>query len=144
MSAPDLPPPNIGIAFVKELYTDCKLETNEPQSIYLLYRDTIKTFLHEKVSLLALDAKIFGLIGIEISILVSLLTAKFEDFWIIKGNLIFGTFFAFLIILGVFIAIDAKNWWKARKALSVDALTDDLGARGSIIKSSTKAKATTE
>lgn len=141
MSDSETPPPDIGIEFVKELYTDCKLETNEPQPIFLIYKDTIKTFLHEKIVHLALDAKILGLIGIEISILAALFTATFNDVLNIKGELINALFIAFFFVLGFFLFRDVKRWWQNRKSLTVDALTDELGRRGSIIKSTGKAAA---
>ncbi len=145
MSEHESPPPDqpdIGIEFVKKLYTDCKLETNAPQPIYLLYKDTIKTFLHEKIALLALDAKIIGLIGIEVSILAALFTAKFEKVWIIEGPVIHGTFLAFFFVLAYFLARDVKRWLQNWRKLSVDSLTDELGGRGSMIKGGGRSEAT--
>lgn len=136
MSENESPPPGIGLEFVKELYLDCKLEPNEPQPIFLIYKDTIKTFLHEKIGHLALNAKILGLIGIEISILAALFTATFNDVWQIKGEMIQALFIVLFFVLGFFLARDFKRWWQNRNSLTVDALTDELGRRASIIKSS--------
>jgi hypothetical protein len=119
--------------FIGNLYTDVELITEDPQPIYILYRDTIKSFIQEKIDILGIQAKAFGLLGIEVTIITTLLTAKFEDFGLIKANIFQGTFIAFSIILGFYIIVSIKDWWKNRKLISIDYMINELGRRGSML-----------
>ena len=129
---------NIGLEFIKNLYTDTTLETKEPQPFYILQRDTIRTFLHEKIDLLRIQAKFIGLIGIELTLIISLLTTTFKDIWKINANIIQGLFIAFALIIVVYLAKSFTKWLGVYKTLNVDWLSKDLGERGTIIKSAKK------
>lgn len=130
---------NIGLEYVKNIYTDTSIETMEAQPIYILHRDTIKSFIHEKVNLFGLEGKILGLLGIEVTIITTLLTATFND-WdviggrVIKGSDIRGTFNAFAIIFFIWTIYEVWNWVRHSSDLDVDSLVSNLGSRGSVIK----------
>lgn len=125
---------DIGMEYLKNLYSGTDLETKEAQPIYILYRDTIRTFLHEKIEEFGLSARFLGFLGIEISIITTLFTATFNDFLKIKANIIQGTFVAFAIIFALLIFKDIKCWWCNKENLTVDELAKELGQRGTIIK----------
>ncbi|HEU0188414.1 MAG TPA: hypothetical protein VFQ97_00285, partial [Gallionella sp.] len=76
---------DIGAQFASGIYSNAKLVTNEVQPYFILHKDTIKTFLHEKIELLASQGKLLGLIGIEVSLIASLVTATFNDWHGIKS-----------------------------------------------------------
>jgi len=136
MAKPEKPGIDIGMEYLKNLYTNTNIETKEAQPIYILYRDTIRTFLHETIQTLGLQGRLLGLIGIEITIVASLVTATFTDWHNIKGSLIQGTFIAFAIIFGVWIIKDFILWLMTWKKCNVDSLVDELAVRGSVIKAS--------
>jgi len=126
-------------SFTANLYSDAKLVTTAPQPITVLFRDTVKTFLHEKLLLLSSSERLLAYLGIEVTILATLLTAEFKDIGPFKGSLITGAFFAFFIIF-LFLLIKASFfWWNHRKEIAVDALAEDLMQRGTIIKPTDKA-----
>ena len=125
---------NIGTEVVQELYAVSELQTAKPQPIYLLHRDTISTFIHEKMALFGLDARILGVGGIELSLVAALCTAEFQDRWILKAALIQALFITFAVVLAAFLLRDVNRWLQCRKELNVDSLTTDLGSRGSAIE----------
>ena len=135
---------DIGMEYFKGIYTNTDIETKEAPPIFMLQRDTVKTFLHEKIGLFGLSSRFLGYIGIEITLIVSLITATFNDWLGLKGNVIEGTFVAFALIIGVIILRDGICCIKTRGKLSVDDLTQDLGSRGSIIKPTEKATSANE
>jgi hypothetical protein len=135
MAKTDKPAIDIGREYLNNLYTKTNIETKEAQPIYILHRDTIKSFVHEKLHLFGIEGKLFGLIGVEVTIITSLLTATFNDWNGIKGNLIQGTFVAFAIIFAVWTLKVFFVWFAQHKNCTVDALIEELGGRGSVIKS---------
>jgi len=124
---------NIGLEYVKGLNKEASIETEDPQPIYILPRDTIKAFLHETAALLTVPGRLLGLLGVEVTLVASLLTATFRDFFWIKGDTLKGFFIAAAVLVAALVAADlvriVKNWG----AYSVDALTKNLGSRGSRI-----------
>lgn len=125
---------DIGKEYLKNVYTNTNIETKEAQPIYILYRDTIRTFLHETIQTLGLQGRLLGLAGAELTIVASLVTATFTDWHNIKGSLIQSTFIALAIILGIWIVKDIILWLITRKKCTVNALVDEIGGRGSVIK----------
>lgn len=125
---------DIGAEVAKGIYSDVKFEQKEVQPIYVLHRDTIRTFLHEKMALFEQQGKLLGLLGIEVSLVASLLTATFNDWKGIKGSVIEASFIVFSILCGYYIIRESIRWLKYRKELSVDSLSNDLGGRGSVIQ----------
>ena len=134
MAKNDKPGIDIGMEYLRNIYTNTNIETKEAQPIYILYRDTIRTFLHETIQTMGLQGRLLGLIGIELTIVASLVTATFTDWQGIKGSLIQGTFLALAIILGIWIVKDIVLWLITRKKCNVNDLVDELASRGSVIK----------
>jgi hypothetical protein len=134
MAKNDKPGIDIGMEYLRNIYTNTNIETKEAQPIYILYRDTIRTFLHETIQTMGLQGRLLGLIGIELTIVASLVTATFTDWQGIKGSLIQGTFLALAIILGILIVKDIVLWLITRKKCNVNDLVDELATRGSVIK----------
>lgn len=126
--------PNIGLDYLTDLYRETNLETRDPQPLFILHRDTIRTFLHEKIAWFGLYAKLLGFIGVEIPILAAIFTSTFHDTGGISANLIGGVFVAFAILFGIQIVFDGIRYWNIRARASVDQLTDELGSRGSQIR----------
>ncbi len=124
---------DLGMEFLKSIYMGTGVDTKEAQPIYILPRDTVRTFLHEKIGLFGIQSRVLGLAGVEITLLASLATASFTDFLGIKGNVIKGTFIAFSVIFGVLLIKDLIKWWRCKDEMDVDALAENLGSRGSII-----------
>lgn len=133
---------DIGMEYLKGIYTNTDIETKEAQPIYILQRDTVRTFLHEKIEALGLSTKVLGYVGIEITLIASLVTASFNDWMGLKGSVIEGAFVTFSIIVAALIIKDGTCWLKNRNKLSVDVLAEDLGGRGSIIKPNGKQQLT--
>jgi len=131
---------NIGLEYVMGLYKDAKVETKDPQPIYIFQRDTIKAFLYEKAILLSINARIWGLLGVEVALITALLTAKFRDFSWIKGAHLQGFFIASSVVIAFYVAIDVYRMIKNWGACSVDILTEELGLRGSRIGQQSKDK----
>jgi hypothetical protein len=134
MAKNDKPGIDIGMEYLRNIYTNTNIETKEAQPIYILYRDTIRTFLHETIQTMGLQGRLLGLLGIELTIIASLVTATFTDWQGIKGSLIQGTFLALAIILGMWIVKDVVFWLITRKKCNVNDLVDELASRGSVIK----------
>lgn len=134
MTSPTDNTPNIGLDYLTNIYQNTTIETKDPQPIYILHRDTIRTFLHEKVNLLGIEARTLGLLGVEVSLIAALATATFHDFWFLKANVICAAFFLAFLGIGGLLARSSVAWWRTREDRSVDALTDQLGYRGSEIK----------
>lgn len=125
---------NIWMDVLKSIYSYTGVETKEAQPIFILPRDTVRSFLHEKIDLIGIQSRVLGLAGVEVTLIAALTTASFQDFFGIKGNLIQGTFVAFSVIFGLLLTRDIARWWHCRDALQVDSLANDLGSRGSIIR----------
>lgn len=126
---------NIGAEFAQSLYADAKLVTNEVQPYYLLHKDTIRNFLHEKIEILNNRGQVIAYGGIEVSIVATIFTATFNDWHGIKGSIIEGSFFLSSFIFGLLTIIAGFRWISTLKGSSVNALTDELGQRGVIIAS---------
>lgn len=127
---------DIGAEVAKGMYSDVKFEHKEVQPIYVLHRDTVRTFLHEKLSLFEQQGKLLGLLGIEVSLVASLVTATFNDWKGIKGSLIEASFFVFSLICGYYSIRELIRWFNYRDSLTVDSLSNELGERGSVIQPS--------
>lgn len=135
MARNDKPAIDIGAEFAKGIYSNAKLVTNEVQPYFILHKDTIRTFLHEKVALLASQGKLLGLIGIEVSLIASLVTATFNEWHGIKGPTIEAAFFLSTVIAGVLTVKEFLLWLQSKSSCTVDALTIELGKRGAVIES---------
>ena len=135
---------NVGSEYVKKVYAGSNLETEKAQPIYILYKDTIKSFLYEKQNQFGLTSKLLGFLGIEITIITTLFTATFKDFEYVEGKTIQGFFIALFMIFGFFILKDGFFWIKNKRKNDPENMTQELGKRGSIIKSPKKAGALNE
>jgi hypothetical protein len=125
---------DIAVEISKAIYSNVKFEHRGVQPIYVLHRDTVQTFLHEKLGLFEQQGKLLGLWGIEVSLIASLVTATFNDWLGIKGAVIEASFWVVSIICGYHIVRESIRWRKYRDTLSVDALSNELGGRGSVIQ----------
>jgi hypothetical protein len=125
---------DIGMEYMKGIYTNTNVETKEAQPIYILQRDSVRTFLHEKIELLGLSARLMGYLGILLTLIATLATAEFTDFLGLKGPVVNGTFVAFTLIVAVLAIRESITWYKSKSKLDVDSLAEDLGNRGSIIR----------
>lgn len=126
--------PNIGASLLTDLYEEATVETKDPQPIYVLQRDTIRSFLHEKLGLFGLRERVLAWAGIELTLVASLVTADFRGFMGLSGPVVQGGFYVFAVIVGILLASDGWKCLSIRKACTVDALTSDLGLRGSEIR----------
>ncbi|MBF0564441.1 MAG: hypothetical protein HQK89_04295 [Nitrospirae bacterium] len=125
--------------FLKNIYINPITERKEAQPMYLLYRYTIRTFFYETKQTLEIQGRLFGLVGIEVSIIISLVATKFEDFHGIKGDLIQGIFYCLAFIFGGWAIKDFIPWYKTREKRNVNFLVDELANRGILeIKTSTE------
>jgi hypothetical protein len=122
---------DIGEALTKGIYADAKLVLNDVQPIYLLHRDTIRNFLREKRELFGLEAKLLGYFGIELSLLITILTSTFHDWGGINSRVIEAIFYVTSVFFGVKIIFDGYKWYKEKNGLDIDFLSNELGARGS-------------
>lgn len=118
---------------VRRLYSNCDLAVQESQPLLVLHRDTVRSFLHEKLSILVSESRLLAYLGIEASLVSALATATFNDWWIFKGPLIQGTFAAFSIILGLLLLRELYRWWTEARSVTPASLTDDLSLRGALI-----------
>jgi len=127
---------DIGVEVAKGIYSDVRFEHREVQPIYVLHRDTVRTFLHEKLGLFGQQGHFLGLFGIEVSLIASLVTATFNDWKGIKGSVIEASFLVSSVICGCYTAREFFRWIKYRETLKVDLLSNELGGRGSVIQPS--------
>ncbi|UNU87929.1 hypothetical protein [Aeromonas dhakensis] len=125
---------DIGMEYMKGIYNNTNVETKEAQPIYILQRDSVRTFLHEKIELIGLSAKVMGYVGVFITLIATLATAEFTDVLGLKGPVVNGAFVTFTIIIAVVTLREGCAWYKSKSKLDVDSLTEDLGNRGSIIR----------
>lgn len=123
----------VGDDVVRRLYSNCDLAVKETQPLLVLHRDTVRSFLHEKLSLLVSESRLLAYFGIEASLISALATATFSDLWVIKASLIQGTFSAFSIIIGLLLIRETWRWWREARGLTPTTLTDDLSLRGALI-----------
>jgi len=126
-------PSNIALDVLTNVYQNTTLQTGAPQPFYILHRDTIRNFLHEKMGVFGLQARALGLLGIEASLIVALATATFHDLWFLKGDVIGAAFVIAAIIIAILLLTDMVALWRTRKERSVDVLTDQLGKQGTSI-----------
>lgn len=124
----------IGTEVINNLYTSPRLMVADAQPHFILHRDTLRAFLFEKLGIFGLRERILGWIGVEVSVVATLTTTTFHDWHGISANVIQAVFLVVGAIIGVLFMVDClrvvRNW----SSLSVDALTDDLGGRGAILK----------
>jgi hypothetical protein len=125
---------NIGLEYVNTLYNEAELVTEEPQPIYILHKDTIKTFLHEKREVLSIFDRMLAIIGVLLTVIVTLFSATFNDFLGLPGNVMQGIFIVSTIFLSIWLLITIIKIIKNIKSISIDNLCKDLGKRGTIIK----------
>jgi len=125
---------DVGAAMAANLYGKAKFDAGEVPPYFMLHKDTIRTFLHEKMELLGAEGRLLGLWGIELALVAALLTSTFKDFGGLKGDTIGGVFIVFSIITGWMILRDTISWWRTRSKCSVDHLADELGRRGAAIR----------
>ena len=123
----------VGDDVVRSLYRNCDLAVQETQPLLVLHRDTVRSFLYEKLSLLVSESRLLAYFGIEASLVSALATATFSDLWIIKASSIQGTFSAFSIIIGLLLLREIWRWWRDARGLTPTALTEELSQRGALI-----------
>lgn len=122
---------NIAYDYVTNLYRNTTVVTDDPQPLFVLPRDTIRTFLHEKMSLFGIQSKLAGLVGVAVAIGVALATTeKWRGLWLIDGSVVQAAFILCFLGVALVTLITANRWRRERQNLNVDSLTDDLGSRG--------------
>jgi len=132
-------PPNhqtgitVGDDVIRSLYSNFDLAVQEPQPLLVLHRDTVRSFLHEKLSILVSESRLLAYFGIEASLISALATSTFSDLWVIKATLIQGTFSAFSIIIGLLLIRELWRWWHDARGMTPNTLTDELSQRGALI-----------
>ena len=129
--------PSLSKALTDSIYSDTQLEHKDVQPIYILQRDTIRSFFYEKISDMSSESQFYCYLGIAITLLATVITATFTDIWIVKAELIKSTFLILTIYFIIKLIISGIKWIKTRNSNSPSALTDELGSRGSIIKPTT-------
>ena len=132
MSGPQKP--NIGLDYVTNIYSDAEIETENPQPLYILHKDTIKSFLSEKMDELNKTGLLWGYIGIELTIAITLLTTDVKGIWLISGQLIKGTLVAFSGIVGFLIVKNIEHIKNPKNEVKMESLVCELGKRGTIVK----------
>jgi hypothetical protein len=130
---------DVGAEVANSIYANSRFEHYGVQPIYVLHRDTIRTFLHEKIGAFERKGRILGLAGIEVSLVASLVTATFNDWRGIKGAYIEATFTVLVLVCALYLVRDVWAWLMERASLQVDVLAEDLGHRGSVIKPNAQA-----
>lgn len=129
---------DIGAEVAQGIYANATFEAQEVQPLFVLHRDTVKSYFHEKRTQFDEQGKLLGYLGVEITLVATLLTATFNDQYGMKGTLIQAVFFVFSIIFGLLLVASLVNWRKHKETLTVENMVDDLGKRGSIIKPALK------
>jgi hypothetical protein len=125
---------NIGSAFLNDIYAEPKLINENPQPFYIVHKDTCKTFLYEMKDKFSLFDRFLAVIGVEFTLIITLVTATFSDFQIIKGDTIRGVFISFALLVGLYLLyLGFKNIANINK-MSVNKLCDDLGKLSTIIE----------
>ena len=136
MATSKQPPLDIAAGVATSLYAKAAFEHNTVQPIYVLHRDTIRTFLHEKIGAMQRSGQLLGLIGIDVSLVAALATTTFRDSFGVPGELIQATFIVCVAICsGYILRWLCLTGWEGG-TLGVDQLVDDLGTRGSVIRPS--------
>lgn len=125
---------DIGTAVAKGMYSNVTFEHQEVQPIYVIHRDTVKAFFHETKHRLSQEGRILGILGIELSLLASLLTATFNDWHGVRAPLIEASFLVLSVLFGGYLVLDLIRWLHSGGKVRVDALTEELGKRGSVIR----------
>ena len=130
---------NIGTDFLHNLYSEVSLETKDPQPYYIVHKDTFKTFLYEHKDSLNYGDKALGFLGIEVSIIVSLLTCSFNDVIgkeskiIVEGNTIQGFFLCSALVIGGFLLYYGIKWLCNIKKSSINYMCDELEKKSSLL-----------
>lgn len=133
------PKSNIGTDFLHNLYSEVSLETKDPQPYYIVHKDTFKTFLYEHKESLNYGDKTLGFLGIEVSIIVSLLTCSFNDVVgkeskiIVEGNTIQGFFLCSALVIGVFLLYYGIKWLFNIKKSSINYMCSELEKKSSLL-----------
>ena len=122
-------PNQIISGITSQLSEKVKFEVNLIQPQYLLHRDTIKSFFYEKKERLESSSKALAYFGIFLSTSISLVTSTFNDFWIFKANFLQLIFLITALISFGFFCRYIFLFFRYRKALEVDSLTDELAKR---------------
>lgn len=126
---------NIGHDVLNNMYTNMSMETKDPQPLFILYRDTIRTFLHEKSGVLGAEGRVLGFFGVELTLIATLVTCTFNNFIGIDGAVIEGAFLTFAIIIGFYLLKEVRNLILLLNRNGINEMVDELGGRGSIIRS---------
>ena len=134
MTKNEKPPIDLGTEFAKNIYSNAKFIANDVQPYFVLHKDTVCSFLHEKRDVLSSEGKLLGLLGIEASLIAALLTATFNDWHGIKGDTIEASFFISTLVFGYFVVREFIVWVSSVRTRSIDALTTELGKRGAVIE----------
>lgn len=124
----------IGIDYLSSLYNEAELVTEKPQPIYILQRDTVKAFLYEKKSTISIVDRFLALLGVEITIIVTLFTATFTSILGLGGENIKGIFICLSLILAVWLIVTIIKMVQVSSKMSIDAISDELGKLGTIIQ----------
>jgi hypothetical protein len=125
--------PRIASDVVGHIYSDADVVVQESQVLFVLHKDTIKTFLHEKLSVVAAESRFLAYIGIELTLVGALISSDFKDTLFMSAALIKGLFLAFSFIVGAAGIINFVRFRKNARCCTPDKLTEELGKRGSII-----------
>ncbi len=122
-------PNQIVSTITNQMYANTKFEHNETQPIYLLHRDTIRSFFHEKINLFGLAGKLSTSFGLFLSCGTTLLTSTFHETKWVKADLIENIFTILTFGALIFSIYQSIKYLTTRNELTVNALTEDLSKR---------------
>lgn len=124
---------DIGLELLQSMYADTKFVTKDSQPYYILARDTIGKFLYEKEGVFTLKSKLISFLGIELTLILALITTNFKTTFNIDGTLWHAIFIVSAFVNGIYLLLGYKKWNGIKKSYDVDVLTEELGKRGSIL-----------
>ena len=124
----------IGTDVISSLYTSPKLFVLDAHPHFILHRDTLRAFLFEKQGLFGLRERVIGWIGIEISLITTLIISTFHDWRGIPAAVLQAVFIVVAGIIAILFTVDCFKLIRYRGDLSIDTLSDELGTRGAVLK----------
>lgn len=120
--------PDIPTDFLATINSQVSLGGDGEQKFYLLGHDSIESVLHKRMSALNAGSNCIGWVGISLSIIITLSTAKFEKTLGLPPEYINAIFVVGLCVFFVLSIIDGLAWWKGR--LTPEQLASELGKKG--------------
>jgi hypothetical protein len=117
----------IGTAVVSDLYANVTFEKgNTDVDVYFVtHKQSVKAYLLEKREILGLNGKLLGVAGIEITIVLSILSGTFQEVAGVKPETVKGIFAGLAIAVGVyFIKLCYDKYVNWKKETITDLLQD--------------------